>query len=221
MRKHKGTRLFFAASSEIFGRNQPADYEETSSIAPVTPYGLSKAHCLQMLKLLREQEGLQVTTGILFNHESHLRPESFVTMKICKGFKNFVSNGLCMSLGSLDSERDWGMATDFVKAYSELLSGGHTGEFVIATGRRLRVRDFVESVARHFGVELEWHGHGADEFATCKKTGKRVLQVDPQFFRKDEPLAPCGNVTKLKNALGWSPSQSVDELVKLMCKEMK
>jgi GDPmannose 4,6-dehydratase len=213
LRSYRNCSLFYASSSEVYGRTEPSYYDEETAHCPVSPYGLSKSFCQKTLGLLREQEKLRVFSGILFNHESFLRPSHFVTMKICEGISRFLSTGKPVELGNLDSERDWGRATDFVKAFSELVQRGAPGDYVVATGRRVKVRDFVNGVADHCAVSIEWKGSGVNEIGFCKKTGKPVVTVNPSFFRENEPQAPCGNSAKLLSAIGWSPSQSLKLLI--------
>lgn len=224
----KKTRFYQASTSELYGLVQETPQKETTPFYPRSPYAVAKLYAYWITVNYRESYGIYACNGILFNHESPRRGETFVTRKITRGIAN-IAQGLepCLFLGNLDSLRDWGHAKDYVRMQWLMLQQDHPEDFVIATGKQISVRDLVRMSAREAGIEIEFSGSGVSEIATVTKVtepskapvlkpGDVIVKVDPRYFRPAEVKTLLGDPTKAKNKLGWTPEITVEE----MCAEM-
>ena len=217
--KMENTVKFYQAStSEMFGKVQQIPQTELTPFYPRSPYGVAKLYAHWITKNYREAYGIHANSGILFNHESPRRGETFVTKKITMGL-NRIKNEKddCLYLGNLDSKRDWGHAKDYVEAMWLMLQQDKPDDYVIATGEQYSVRDFVNESATYFGFDIEWIGNGLDEVGLDKNTGKIIIRVDSKYFRPAEVETLLGDATKAKKKLGWTPKTSFKELVEEMC----
>ena len=214
----KKTRIYQASTSELYGLVQEIPQKETTPFYPRSPYGVAKIYGYWITKNYRESYGLYACTGILFNHESPRRGETFVTRKITIGLSR-ITSGLqdCLYLGNLNAKRDWGHAKDFVEAMWLMLQQDEPDDFVIATGEQYSVRQFIEEAAPYFGIKIRWEGEGLDEIGVDEFTGKVVIRVDPKYFRPAEVETLLGDATKAKEKLGWEPRTSFKQLVEDMC----
>ena len=212
------TKIYQASTSELFGLVQETPQRETTPFYPRSPYGVAKMYAYWITKNYRESYGLYACTGILFNHESPRRGETFVTRKITMGLKA-ISEGTQkeLQLGNLNALRDWGHAQDFVEAMWLMLQQKHPQDFVIATGKQYSVRDFVVEAAPYFGINIEWQGQGLDEVGIDTNTGKTIIRVNPKCFRPAEVETLLGDSDKARRILGWYPKTSFKNLVKDMC----
>jgi len=211
-------RIYQASTSELYGLVQETPQKETTPFYPRSPYGVAKLYGYWIVKNYREAYGMYACSGILFNHESPRRGETFVTRKITQGLSR-ISTGLqdCLYLGNLNAKRDWGHAKDFVEAMWLMLQQESADDYVIATGKQYSVRDFVEKAAPYFGMQITWRGNGLDEIGYDIFTGNEVIRVDPKYFRPAEVETLLGDATKAKENLGWEPKISFDQLVEDMC----
>ena len=211
-------KFYQASTSEMFGKVQQIPQTEITPFYPSSPYGVAKLYAHWITKNYREAYGIHASSGILFNHESPRRGETFVTKKIAMGL-NRIRNGKddCLYLGNLDAKRDWGHARDYVEAMWLMLQQDEPDDYVIATGEQYSVRDFVEESASYFGFDIEWVGQGLDEVGVDKNTGKTIVRIDDKYFRPAEVETLLGDATKAKEILGWVPKVSFKELVKEMC----
>jgi GDPmannose 4,6-dehydratase len=223
----KKTRFYQASTSELYGLVQEIPQKETTPFYPRSPYAVAKLYAYWITVNYREAYGIYACNGILFNHESPRRGETFVTRKITRGLAN-ISQGLepCLFLGNMDSLRDWGHAKDYVRMQWMMLQQEQAEDFVIATGHQISVREFVRMSAKHAGMDLEFTGEGVDEIgrvvsvdatvAPGVREGDVVVRVDPRYFRPAEVETLLGDPAKAKEKLGWVPEITVDE----MCAEM-
>lgn len=210
-------RIYQASTSELYGLVQEVPQRETTPFYPRSPYGVAKLYGYWIVKNYRESYGLHASSGILFNHESPRRGETFVTRKITRGLSRIsVGEQDVLSLGNLDARRDWGHAKDFVEAMWLMLQQDKPDDYVIATGTQYSVRDFVEASAPYFGMKIEWMGEGMNEVGYDWNTKKPVIKVDPKYFRPAEVETLLGDATKAKEKLGWEPKISFKELVEDM-----
>ena len=211
-------RIYQASTSELYGLVQETPQKETTPFYPRSPYGVAKLYGYWIAKNYREAYGMYACTGILFNHESPRRGETFVTRKITRALSK-ISVGLqdCLYLGNLNAKRDWGHAKDFVEAMWLMLQQDEPEDFVIATGTQYSVKDFVEQAAPYFGMKISWEGEGLDEVGIDKLSKKTVIRVDPKYFRPAEVETLLGDASKAKEKLGWEPKISFKELVEDMC----
>ena len=211
-------RIYQASTSELYGLVQEVPQKETTPFYPRSPYGVAKLYAYWITKNYRESYGMYACTGILFNHESPRRGETFVTRKITRGLSK-ISCGLqdILYLGNLNAKRDWGHAKDYAEAMWLMLQQDSPDDYVIATGQQYSVREFVEKSASYFGMDIEWQGEGLDEIGIDKSTGRVVIRVDDKYFRPAEVESLLGDATKAKEQLGWEPKISFDELVEDMC----
>ena len=212
-------RIYQASTSELFGLVQEIPQRETTPFYPRSPYGVAKIYGYWITKNYRESYNLYACTGILFNHESPRRGETFVTRKITRALKA-MSEGrqTVLKLGNLNAKRDWGHARDFVEAMWLMLQQETPDDYVIATGEQYSVREFVEAAAPYFGMDIEWQGEGLNEVGIDKNSGLVRVIVDPKYFRPAEVETLLGDATKAKEQLGWTPRTSFKELVEDMCK---
>ena len=211
-------RIYQASTSELYGLVQEVPQKETTPFYPRSPYGVAKLYGYWIVKNYRESYGMHCSSGILFNHESPRRGETFVTRKITRGLSR-ISVGLqdILYLGNLDAKRDWGHAKDFVEAMWLMLQQDEPDDYVIATGQQYSVREFVDKAAPYFGLRLEWQGEGLNEVAVDKITKRTVVAVDEKYFRPAEVESLLGDPTKAKEKLGWEPTTTFDQLVEDMC----
>jgi len=214
----KKCRIYQASTSEMYGLVQESPQTETTPFYPRSPYGCAKVYSYWITKNYRESYGMYACTGILFNHESPRRGETFVTRKITRGLSRIsVGEQKVLYLGNLDAKRDWGHAKDYVRAMWLMLQQDEPDDFVIATGKQYSVREFVERVAPYFGITIEWVGEGDDEIGMDKHTRKTIIAVHPKYYRPAEVETLLGDPTKAKEKLGWEPEISFDELIEDMC----
>ena len=213
----KDVRIYQASTSELYGLVQATPQTETTPFHPRSPYGVAKLYGYWIIKNYREAYGMHCSTGILFNHESPRRGETFVTRKITKGLSK-ISVGLqsILELGNLNAKRDWGHAKDYVEAMWLMLQQDEPDDYVIATGEQYSVKDFVSKVAPFFGFKIEWRGEGMDEFGYDLTTQRTVIKVNPRYFRPAEVESLLGDPTKAKEKLGWEPKITFDELIEDM-----
>lgn len=210
-------RIYQASTSELFGKVQEVPQKETTPFYPRSPYGVAKLYGYWIVKNYREAYGLHASSGILFNHESPRRGETFVTRKITRGLSRIsVGEQDVLSLGNLDARRDWGHAKDYVRAMWLMLQQPEPDDYVIATGEMYSVRYFVEHAADYFGMSIVWEGEGLDEVGIDKWSGKTVIKVDPKYFRPTEVEQLCGDATKAREILGWTPEIDFQGLVQDM-----
>jgi len=210
-------RIYQASTSELYGLVQEVPQKETTPFYPRSPYGVAKLYGYWIVKNYRESYGLHASSGILFNHESPRRGETFVTRKITRGLSRIsVGEQDVLSLGNLNSRRDWGHAKDFVEAMWLMLQQDEADDYVIATGEQYSVRQFVEEAAPYFGMKIVWEGEGLDEVGIDKNTGRKVIDVNPKYFRPAEVETLLGDATKAKEKLGWEPKISFDQLIEDM-----
>lgn len=212
------TRIYQASTSELYGLVQETPQSETTPFHPRSPYGVAKLYGYWIVKNYREAYGMHCSSGILFNHESPRRGETFVTRKIVRGLKAISEDKqVLLKLGNLDARRDWGHAKDYARAMWLMLQQDTPDDYVIATGHQFSVRTFVEKCAPYFGYNIEWYGKGEDEIGVDRKTKKTIIQVDPRYYRPSEVETLLGDATKAKEKLEWEPEVTFDELVKDMC----
>ncbi|PHS31936.1 MAG: GDP-mannose 4,6-dehydratase [Alkaliphilus sp.] len=216
----KRTKIYQASTSELYGKVQEVPQTETTPFYPRSPYGVAKLYAYWITKNYREAYNMFAVNGILFNHESERRGETFVTRKITLAASR-IRKGTQekLYLGNMDSKRDWGYAKDYVECMWLMLQADEPEDFVIATGEMHTVREFVTLAFREVGIEIEWRGEGVNEKGINKKTGEVLVEVDPKYFRPTEVEQLLGNPTKAKTILGWNPRRtSFEELVKIMMK---
>lgn len=212
------TRFYQASTSELYGLVQEVPQSETTPFYPRSPYAVAKLYAYWITVNYREAYGIYACNGILFNHESPVRGETFVTRKITRALAR-IRLGLqdCLYLGNLDARRDWGHAKDYVEMQWLMLQQDEPEDFVIATGVQYSVRDFVDAAASELGMQIEWQGEGVEEIGVLK--GKTVVRVDPRYFRPTEVETLLGDPSKAKARLGWEPKTSFKELVVEMVRE--
>ena len=211
------TRIYQASTSELYGLVQATPQTETTPFHPRSPYGVAKLYGYWIVKNYRESYGLHASSGILFNHESPRRGETFVTRKITRGLSRIsVGEQRQLYLGNLNAKRDWGHAKDFVEAMWLMLQQDEPDDYVIATGEQYSVKDFVDKAAPFFGFNIEWMGEGLDEVGYDWSTKRQVISVDKKYFRPAEVESLLGDPSKAKQKLGWEPKISFDELIEDM-----
>jgi len=211
-------RFYQASTSEMFGLVQEIPQKETTQFYPRSPYGVAKLYGHWITKNYRESMGIHASSGILFNHESPRRGETFVTRKVVIGLSK-VKSGLldCVHLGNLNAKRDWGHAKDFVDAMWLMLQQDEPDDYVIATEEQHSVREFVEKCAPYFGMDIRWEGEGLDEVGIDTVSDRVVIRVSEKYFRPSEVDTLIGDSSKAREKLGWQPKISFDELVRDMC----
>ena len=215
----KKTRIYQASTSELYGLVQETPQKETTPFYPRSPYAVAKLYGYWIIVNYREAYGIYACNGILFNHESPIRGETFVTRKITRALAR-IKLGLqeCLYLGNLDAKRDWGHARDYVEMQWLMLQQDWPEDFVIATGVQHSVRDFVEAAAKELGISVVWHGCGVDEKG-YDASGRCIIAVDPRYFRPTEVETLLGDASKARTKLGWTPRTSFNELVREMAEE--
>ena len=214
----KKCRFYQASTSELFGKVQEIPQSETTPFYPYSPYAAAKQYAYWVVRNYREGYGMFATNGILFNHESERRGETFVTRKITLAAAKIVAGVQDkLYLGNLDALRDWGYAKDYVECMWLMLQHNEPDDFVVATGEQYSVRDFCTRAFKRAGIELRWEGTGVEEKGVDVSTGKIVVEVSPEFFRPTDVVTLLGNPAKAKEKLGWNPRKtSFDELVNIM-----
>jgi GDPmannose 4,6-dehydratase len=213
----KRTRFYQASTSEMYGKVQEIPQSETTPFYPRSPYGAAKVYAYWITVNYRESYGIYACNGILFNHESPIRGETFVTRKITRALTR-IREGMqdTLYLGNLDALRDWGHARDYVRAQWLMLQQNTPEDFVIATGKQYSVRHFVVQAARLLDFDIEWRGQGVEETGVDKRTGRVLVRVDERYFRPAEVETLLGDPSRARTKLGWSPEISFDHLVREM-----
>ena len=215
----KKTRFYQASTSELYGLVQEIPQKETTPFYPRSPYAVAKLYAYWITVNYREAYGMYACNGILFNHESPIRGETFVTRKITRALARIKLNLQdCLYLGNMDSLRDWGHAKDYIEMQWLMLQQEQADDFVIATGVQYSVRDFVNAAAQELGIKIHWQGEGVNETGT-DENGRVIVKVDPRYFRPTEVETLLGDPTKAKEKLGWTPKTSFQELVSEMVRE--
>jgi GDPmannose 4,6-dehydratase len=215
----KKTRFYQASTSELYGLVQEIPQKETTPFYPRSPYAVAKLYAYWITVNYREAYGMYACNGILFNHESPIRGETFVTRKITRALARIkLKLQDCLYLGNLDSKRDWGHARDYIEMQWLMLQQDQPEDFVIATGVQYSVRDFVDAAARELGMPINWKGQGLEETGS-DADGRIIVRIDPRYFRPAEVETLLGDPSKAKEKLGWVPRTSFDELVKEMVRE--
>lgn len=212
----KDIRFYQASSSEMFGSSPPPQNEQTP-LHPCSPYAAAKVFAYWTTVNYRESYGIFATNGILFNHESPVRGETFVTRKIAAAVAK-IAKGIddCVYMGNLEAKRDWGHARDYVEGMYRIMQHDKPDDFVLATGRTETVRYFLEHAFAVAGIEVEWQGTGIKEVGLNKKTGKPIVRIDERYFRPTEVDILCGDAGKAKKELNWSPTITLEELIREM-----
>lgn len=214
----KKCRFYQASTSELFGKVQEIPQSETTPFYPYSPYAAAKQYAYWVVRNYREGYGMFATNGILFNHESERRGETFVTRKITLAAAKIAAGVQDkLYLGNLDALRDWGYAKDYVECMWLMLQHNEPDDFVVATGEQYSVRDFCTRAFKRAGIDLRWEGVGVEEKGVDVNTGKTVVEVSPEFFRPTDVVTLLGNPAKAKEKLGWNPRKtSFDELINIM-----
>lgn len=216
----KRTRFYQASTSEMFGKVQETPQRETTAFYPRSPYGAAKVYAHWITVNYREAYGMFACSGILFNHESPIRGETFVTRKVTRALARIHEElDTVLYLGNLDSLRDWGHAKDYVRAQWLMLQQDVAEDFVIATGEQHSVREFVTEAARRLDMQIEWRGHGVDECGVDIRTGRTVVKVDARYFRPTEVETLLGDASKARLRLGWQPDHTFADLVDEMVRD--
>lgn len=211
------SRFYQASTSELYGKVQEVPQTETTPFYPRSPYGVAKQYAYWIVKNYRESYGLHASNGILFNHESPRRGETFVTRKITMAVAR-ISRGLqkCLYMGNINALRDWGYAPDYVRMMWMMLQQDTPDDYVVATNEMHTVREFIEKSFGHVGIEIAWEGDGVDEVGKNKATGDVIVRMDERYYRPCEVDQLLGNPAKAKAQLGWEPNVKFEELVKIM-----
>ena len=213
----RDVRFYQASTSELYGLVQEVPQRETTPFYPRSPYGVAKLYGFWIVKNYRESYGIHASNGILFNHESPLRGETFVTRKITRAVARIhLGMQSVLHLGNLDAQRDWGHARDYVEGMWRMLQQPHGDDFVLATGRTTSIRRFVEMAFGEVGVQVVWSGSGVDEVGRDAATGELRVAIDPRYFRPAEVDLLVGDPTKAREVLGWTPTVELEA----MCAEM-
>lgn len=214
---NKKARFYQASTSEMFGKAQSEWLDEKTPFYPRSPYGVAKLYAHWSTINYRESFQMHASSGILFNHESPLRGEEFVTRKVTQALAAVkLGKQATLELGNMDSQRDWGFAGDYVEAMYLMMQQETPDDYVVATGAKKSVRDFVNKAAPIAGFNLEWSGKGIDEVAKDTKTGKVIVKINKEFYRPAEVDVLLGRATKAKEKLGWSPKTNFEQLVTMM-----
>jgi GDPmannose 4,6-dehydratase len=213
----KYVRFYQASTSELYGKVQEIPQKETTPFYPRSPYAAAKLYAYWITVNYREAYNVHASNGILFNHESPIRGETFVTRKITRAIA-MIHHGLqdILYLGNLDAKRDWGHARDYVEGMWRILQQDQPDDYVLATGEQHSVREFIEKAFQNVGKNIIWQGEGIDELGLDQKTGKVLIKIDPRYFRPTEVDSLLGDPTKAKTKLGWQHKTSFDDLVKEM-----
>ncbi|MEE2837966.1 MAG: GDP-mannose 4,6-dehydratase [Bacteroidota bacterium] len=210
-------RFYQASSSELFGKVQESPQSETTPFYPRSPYGVAKLYAFWIVKNYRESYGMHASNGILFNHESPLRGETFVTRKITRAVARIkLDMQDCLHLGNLDAQRDWGHARDYVEGMWRMLQQDTPDDYVLATGVTTTIREFATMAFAEAGIQVSWRGQGLNEEGYCPESGHVLVKVDPRYFRPAEVDVLIGDASKAQAQLGWKASCTLQEL----CREM-
>jgi len=211
------TKFYQASTSELYGKVQEIPQTEKTPFYPRSPYGVAKLFAYWIVVNYREAYNMFACNGILFNHESPIRGETFVTKKITRAATR-ISLGKqdILYLGNLDSKRDWGYAKDYVEVMWLIMQQEKPDDYVCATGETHSIREFCEKAFRYVGIEINWRGNGIDEEGFDRNTGKTIVKIDSRYFRPTEVDYLCGNPAKLKRIMGWEPKTHFNDLVKIM-----
>jgi GDPmannose 4,6-dehydratase len=211
------TKFYQASTSELFGKVQEIPQKETTPFYPRSPYAVAKLYAYWIVRNYREAYNLFATNGILFNHESPRRGETFVSRKITLAAVR-IKLGVqdCLYLGNIDSKRDWGYAPEYVEGMWRMLQHDVPEDFILATNETHTVREFIELTFRELGINLEWTGEGVSEVGIDKDSNKAIVRIDPKYFRPTEVEILIGDYSKAKKCLGWEPKVKMEELVKIM-----
>ncbi len=213
------TRFYQASTSELFGEVQEVPQTETTPFYPRSPYAVAKMYAYWIVKNYREAYGLHASNGILFNHESPRRGETFVTRKITMAAARIKENQQeCLYMGNIDALRDWGYAPDYVEMMWIMLQQDEPDDFVVATNEMHTVREFIEKSFEHLDIKIRWEGEAVNEVGINDETGAIVVRIDPAYYRLTEVEQLLGNPAKAKEQLGWEPKVKFEELVKIMVK---
>mgnify|MGYP006076895899 FL=1 len=213
----KTCRFYQASTSELYGKVQETPQRETTPFYPRSPYGVAKLYAYWIVKNYREAYGIHASNGILFNHESPIRGETFVTRKITRAASRIkMELESCLYLGNLNARRDWGHARDFVEGMWRMLQQDVSDDYVLATGTQISVRDFTQQAFEETGVTLKWQGEGANEEGVCSKSGAVLVKIDPRYFRPAEVDTLVGDASKAFSKLGWKATTPWKD----MCAEM-
>ena len=210
-------KFYQASTSELYGMAQEVPQSETTPFYPRSPYGVAKLYAYWIVKNYRESYGMHASNGILFNHESPRRGETFVTRKITRAVAR-IKLGMqdCLYLGNLDAQRDWGHAKDYVEGMWRMLQQDTPDDYVLATGVTTTIRDFATLAFKEANITVAWRGEGVDEEGYCPDTGNVLVKVDPRYFRPAEVDLLIGDATKARDVLGWTATTTLEE----MCREM-
>ena len=213
----KTVKFYQASTSELYGLAQEQPQSETTPFYPRSPYGVAKLYAFWIVKNYRESYGMHASNGILFNHESPRRGETFVTRKITRAVAR-IKLGMqdCLYLGNLDAQRDWGHAKDYVEGMWRMLQQDTPDDYVLATGVTTTIRDFATMAFREVDITVAWRGEGANEEGYCPETGNVLVKIDPRYFRPAEVALLIGDATKAREVLGWTATTTLEE----MCREM-
>jgi GDPmannose 4,6-dehydratase len=216
------TRFYQASTSELYGLVQQVPQSETTPFYPRSPYAAAKMYAYWITVNYREAYGLHASNGILFNHESPMRGETFVTRKITRAVAAIhMGQQDTLWLGNLDAKRDWGHARDYVEGMWRIVQNDRGDDFVLATGVTHTVRSFVDRAFAHVDTPLDWFGEGVDEVGRCRRTGRTLVRVDPRHFRPTEVELLIGDASKARQMLGWQPTTTLDELcAEMMCEDL-
>ena len=213
----KTCRFYQASTSELYGKVQETPQRETTPFYPRSPYGVAKLYAYWIVKNYREAYGIHASNGILFNHESPIRGETFVTRKITRAASRIkMELESCLYLGNLNARRDWGHARDFVDGMWRMLQQDVSDDYVLATGTQISVRDFTQQAFEETGVTLKWQGEGANEEGVCSKSGAVLVKIDPRYYRPAEVDTLVGDASKAFSKLGWKATTPWKD----MCAEM-
>ncbi len=213
----KKTKFYQASTSELYGLVQETPQKETTPFYPRSPYAVAKLYAYWIVKNYREAYGIYACNGILFNHESPIRGETFVTRKITRAAAK-IKLGLQKKLfvGNIDAKRDWGHAKDYIEGMYLMLQQEKAEDYVLATGETTSVRDFISMTFKELDIDIEWHGSGVDEKGINKATGEVIVEIDKKYFRPTEVDLLVGDASKAKNELGWEPKHDLASLIKDM-----